>query len=622
MPPVTDITSRLGRNAKFDAPLPIAVDTLASRSAFPDHLYARWLHCCRRLTSAGYGDNVVSGYVNCAPSIAKKLGPEIAFDLADAVSAIAAKTGKLEAAKFPEAALFAANKLSDQRAFRAWVNLIERFAAIARESVLTLLENMESHASVSPVTRSCPYFALNAETNFLFAALSRLWKYPISVRLPAAFSRPIPDTSACSVTSNAKPNSARNSFKVFAISLMIEGCIPSVGSSSRKTFGTLRESNILWDRGTEVMAHHGHNQVFDTCLGVADELDFQVQPTNFDIISNQLNSTNYVLTFGIVFILVGLAFKISAVPFHMWAPDVYEGSPTSVTLFFTMVPKIAALTVFIRFLYVPFLNLIDQWQMIIIFLSIASMLFGAIAAIGQTNIKRLIAYSSIGHIGYTLAGLATGSNEGIQSSIVYITIYVIMNLAFFSCLLMLKRNNQYYEDIDDLSGLSKNHPLLSLSLLIILFSLAGIPPLAGFFAKFYIFKAVLEQSMYFLAIVGLLSTVIAAFYYLRVIKIIYFDKEKEKYQRNSNIVQNQVISDYNAFYIIQDIISKPNFVTNESVTGPVILLDSLKIKNIELKDMNNPLLKSPDLSFLPFPKSFSTSSQPNYCVAFFINFCF
>ena len=257
--------------------------------------------------------------------------------------------------------------------------------------------------------------------------------------------------------------------------------------------------------------------------------------TNFNIISNQLNSNEYVLTFGIVFILVGLAFKISAVPFHMWAPDVYQGPPTTVTLFFTMVPKIAALTVFIRFLYVPFLNLIDQWQMIIVFLSIASMLFGAIAAIGQTNIKRLIAYSSIGHIGYTLAGLATGSNEGIQSSIVYISIYIIMNLALFSCLLMLKRNNEYYEEIEDLSGLSKNHPLLSLSLLIILFSLAGIPPLAGFFAKFYIFKAVLEQSMYFLAIVGLLSTVIAAFYYLRVIKIIYFDKEKEKYDQDHNI---------------------------------------------------------------------------------------
>ncbi|MDC3102176.1 NADH-quinone oxidoreductase subunit NuoN, partial [Candidatus Pelagibacter sp.] len=239
--------------------------------------------------------------------------------------------------------------------------------------------------------------------------------------------------------------------------------------------------------------------------------------TNFDVIANQLTSNEYALTFGIVFILVGLAFKISAVPFHMWAPDVYEGSPTTVTLFFTMVPKIAALTVFIRFLYVPFLNLIDQWQMIIVFLSIASMIFGAIAAIGQTNIKRLVAYSSIGHIGYTLAGLATGSNDGIQSSIIYISIYVVMNLALFSCLLMLKRNDQYYEDIDDLSGLSKNHPLLSLSLLIILFSLAGIPPLAGFFAKFYVFKAVIEQSMYFLAIVGLLSTVIAAFYYLRII---------------------------------------------------------------------------------------------------------
>ena len=235
--------------------------------------------------------------------------------------------------------------------------------------------------------------------------------------------------------------------------------------------------------------------------------------TNFNIIANQLNSNEYALTFGIVFILVGLAFKISAVPFHMWAPDVYEGSPTSVTLFFTMVPKIAALTVFIRFLYVPFLNLIDQWQMILIFLSIASMLFGAIAAIGQTNLKRLIAYSSIGHIGYALAGLAAGTNDGIQSSIIYITIYILMNLGLFSCLLMMKRNNEYYEDIEDLSGLSKNHPMLSLSLLVILFSLAGIPPLAGFFAKFYIFKSVIEQSMYFLAIVGLLSTVIAAFYY-------------------------------------------------------------------------------------------------------------
>ena len=257
--------------------------------------------------------------------------------------------------------------------------------------------------------------------------------------------------------------------------------------------------------------------------------------TNFDLIASQLNSNEYALTFGIVFILVGLAFKISAVPFHMWAPDVYEGSPTSVTLFFAIVPKVAALTVFIRFLYVPFLNLFDQWQMILIFLSIASMLFGAIAAIGQTNLKRLIAYSSISHIGYALAGLTTGSNDGIQNSIIYIIVYVLMNLGLFSCLLMMKRNNKYYENIDDLSGLSKNHPLLSLSLLVILFSLAGIPPLAGFFAKFYIFKSVLEQSMYFLAIVGLLSTVVAAFYYLRIIKIIYFDNEKEKYDTDHSL---------------------------------------------------------------------------------------
>jgi len=258
--------------------------------------------------------------------------------------------------------------------------------------------------------------------------------------------------------------------------------------------------------------------------------------TNFNVIGEAMISSNYGLTFGIVFILVGLAFKISAVPFHMWAPDVYEGSPTSVTLFFAIVPKVAALTVFIRFLYVPFLNMIEQWQPILIFLSIASMIFGAVAAIGQNNLKRLVAYSSIAHIGYALAGLSVGTNEGIQSSIVYISIYLVMNLGLFSCIFMMKRNNQYFETIDDLSGLSKNHPVISLSLLVILFSLAGIPPLAGFFAKFYIFKSVIEQSMYFLAIVGLLSTVIATFYYLRIIKIIYFDEEKEKYDTDHSIL--------------------------------------------------------------------------------------
>tara|TARA_Y100000996_G_scaffold398389_1_gene366369 strand:- start:98 stop:688 length:591 start_codon:yes stop_codon:yes gene_type:complete len=162
------------------------------------------------------------------------------------------------------------------------------------------------------------------------------------------------------------------------------------------------------------------------------------------------------------------------------------------------------------------------------------MVFGAIAAIGQKNLKRLIAYSSIGHMGYALAGLSVGTNQGIQSSVLYISIYLVMNLGFFSCLFMLKRDDKFHEEIDDLSGLSKNHPLISLSLLVILFSLAGIPPLAGFFAKFYIFKAVLDQSMYYLAIIGLLSTVIAAFYYLRIVKIMYFDIEKEKYDKDYN----------------------------------------------------------------------------------------
>jgi NADH-quinone oxidoreductase subunit N len=290
--------------------------------------------------------------------------------------------------------------------------------------------------------------------------------------------------------------------------------------------------------------------------------------TNFVLIAENINSSSYGLTFGIVFILVGLAFKISAVPFHMWTPDVYEGSPTSVTFFFSILPKIAAITVFIRFLYIPFMNMFHEWQLIIVFLSVASMLFGSIAAIGQKNLKRLIAYSSIGHMGYALAGLSTGTNEGIQSSIIYISIYIVMNLAFFSCIFMLRRKENYFEKIEDLSGLSSNHPILSFSLLIVLFSLAGIPPLAGFFAKFYIFVAVIDQSMYFLAIVGLLSSVIAAFYYLRIIKVIYFDKEKEKFDKDHHIslkISLALSSIFILFYFIypnmlNEIISKINII--------------------------------------------------------------
>ena len=256
--------------------------------------------------------------------------------------------------------------------------------------------------------------------------------------------------------------------------------------------------------------------------------------TNFDLIAQNMDQLNTGSIFGIVFILVGLAFKVSAVPFHMWAPDVYEGSPTSVTTFFAIVPKVAALTVFIRFLYVPFINVIGQWQMIIIFISLASMILGAVAAIGQTNIKRLMAYSSIGHMGYALAGLATASNVGIQGTVIYLSIYLLMNLGIFSCIFMMRRKDIFYEDIQDLSGLSKNHPIISFCLLVLLFSLAGIPPLAGFFAKFYIFMAVIKAEMYTLAIMGLITTVISAFYYLRIIKIIYFDESKEMFEMDQN----------------------------------------------------------------------------------------
>ena len=257
--------------------------------------------------------------------------------------------------------------------------------------------------------------------------------------------------------------------------------------------------------------------------------------TNFEVIALKANTENAGAIFAMVFILVGLAFKVSAVPFHMWTPDVYEGSPSSVTSFFAVVPKIAGIAVFIRFMQIPFGQLVDHWQTILIFISLASMILGAVAAIGQTNIKRLIAYSSIGHIGYALAGISTNTASGYNSSIVYMSIYVAMNLGMFACIFLMKRDGKYCENLNDLSGISKHHPILSISLLIILFSLAGIPPLAGFFAKFYIFMSVIESGMYTLAIVGLLSTVISAFYYLRIIKIIYFDDANKHFDEIKNL---------------------------------------------------------------------------------------
>jgi len=266
--------------------------------------------------------------------------------------------------------------------------------------------------------------------------------------------------------------------------------------------------------------------------------------TNFLEIQNNLsllNDLNIGLVFGLVFVLVGLAFKISAVPFHMWTPDVYEGAPTSITAFFAIVPKIAGVALIYRFCLEPFGNFYSQWIQIIIFLSLASMFLGSIAAISQNNIKRLLAYSSIGHIGYILIGLAASNSEGIKGLVIYIIIYVLMNIAAFTIILSLKFNNKFIEKISDFAGLSKHYPLISLSIAILMLSMAGIPPFAGFFGKFYIFISALKSELYYLAILGVVSSVISAFYYLKIIKIIYFDNSDSSQFSLSISSQSRII---------------------------------------------------------------------------------
>jgi NADH-quinone oxidoreductase subunit N len=251
--------------------------------------------------------------------------------------------------------------------------------------------------------------------------------------------------------------------------------------------------------------------------------------TNFQDIQNNLNILNHLnlgIMFGLIFVLVGLAFKVSAVPFHMWTPDVYEGAPTSITAFFAIVPKVAAVALIFRFCLEPFKDFYSEWSQIIIFLSIASMFLGAIAAIAQKSIKRLLAYSSIGHVGYILIGLVAANSAGIKGVSIYMSIYVVMNIAVFSIILSLKYNNVFIEKIREFSGLSKHKPLISLSLSIIMLSMAGIPPFAGFFGKFYIFVAALKADLILLAVLGVISSVISAFYYLRIIKVMYFDEQE------------------------------------------------------------------------------------------------
>ena len=239
------------------------------------------------------------------------------------------------------------------------------------------------------------------------------------------------------------------------------------------------------------------------------------------------------LVFGLVFLIAGLAFKVSAVPFHMWTPDVYEGAPTPVTAFFASAPKIAGMAVFVRAMISGFPTMTPEWQQVIVFVSIASMVLGAFAAIGQRNIKRLMAYSSIGHMGYALVGLASGSESGVKGVIIYLTLYLAMTLGTFACILAMRRNDAAVEEIDDLAGLSRNSPLMAFVLAMVLFSLAGIPPLAGFFAKFYVFLAAVEAGLYPLAVIGVVASVVGAYYYLRIVKIIYFDEPAPAFDKMS-----------------------------------------------------------------------------------------
>jgi NADH-quinone oxidoreductase subunit N len=240
--------------------------------------------------------------------------------------------------------------------------------------------------------------------------------------------------------------------------------------------------------------------------------------------------TNLGLVFGLVFLFAGFCFKVSAVPFHMWTPDVYEGAPTPITAFFAAAPKVAGIAMFVRTTIVAFPGILTQWQQIVVFVAIASMALGAFAAIGQRNIKRLMAYSSIGHMGFALVGLAAGTQEGVQGVLVYMAIYVAMTLGTFACILSMRRDGQMVEEIGDLAGLARTKPAMAFLFAMLLFSLAGIPPLAGFFAKFYVFLAAIKAGLFTLAVIGVVTSVVGAYYYLTIVKIMYFEEPAKPFE--------------------------------------------------------------------------------------------
>jgi NADH-quinone oxidoreductase subunit N len=248
------------------------------------------------------------------------------------------------------------------------------------------------------------------------------------------------------------------------------------------------------------------------------------------------------LIIGLVFLIAGLAFKVSAVPFHMWTPDVYEGASTPVTAFLALAPKVAAMALFLRVILVPFSGLVDDWQQIIIAISMASMVLGAFAAIRQTNIKRLMAYSSIGHMGFALIGLAAGTEKGLQGVLIYLAIYLVMNVGAFAIILTMRVKGDMVEGIDDLAGLARTRPMRAMAMAIFMFSLAGIPPLAGFFGKFYVFLAAIEAGLYTLSVVGVLASVVGAYYYLRIVKLMYFDEPEETLERSTSREINWIVT--------------------------------------------------------------------------------
>src|SRR5215469_13127839 len=236
------------------------------------------------------------------------------------------------------------------------------------------------------------------------------------------------------------------------------------------------------------------------------------------------------LIFGLVFLFAGFCFKVSAVPFHMWTPDVYEGSPTPITALFATAVKVAGIAMFVRATISAFPGITTQWQQILVFVAIASMALGSFAAIGQRNIKRLMAYSSIGHMGFALVGLAAGTQEGVQGVLVYMAIYITMTLGAFACILSMRREGQMVEDIADLAGLARTKPAMAFFFAMLLFSLAGIPPLAGFFAKFYVFLAAIQAGLFTLAVIGVITSVVGSYYYLAIVKTMYFDEPAKPFE--------------------------------------------------------------------------------------------